>query len=334
MKLSTESLHGAAQWYATLLDEEATEADRANWHQWLEQDEQNRRAWSEIEAISAQLQPLQGNAAQRQAASGALQRSHKTTHSRRSTLRALWWLSGTALASWLGWQYTPLRRTVLAQLADEASPIGQVRQLQLADGSVLWLNSASAVDIAMDAHARVVTLRYGEVLIETAKDPSRAFFVKTTHGQLQALGTRFSVALETEQTTLTVFDGQVSVRTANAAVPDSHAATPEATVVNPGERLRFDQLRLQPPQAASSERNATAWTRGVLVANGMPLGQLAQMLERFRPGRIHVDDSVADLRVLGTYPLHDTDKALALIAQSLPVRVQHPLPWWVAIRAQ
>lgn len=331
MSLSTDSLHAAAQWYATLLDEHATERDRAHWRDWLAQDEQNQRAWSEIEAIGAQLQPLHTERLLGQAASTALQRSHKTTHTRRHTLRALMLLSGTALASWAGWQYPPMRRMVLAQLADETSAVGQVRALELADGSHLWLHSASAVDFAIESTQRLLTLREGEVLIDTAPAPSRPFFVQTVHGRLQALGTRFTVAQTPTHTTLTVFEGRVRVQT--------HASTASAcsqgcAIVEPGERLTFDAQQLQRPQAAAPEDSATAWTRGVLVANGLPLGQLAHELERFRHGRIQVDARVADLQVLGTYPLHDTDLALELMAQSLPIRVRRPLPWWVSIGPQ
>ncbi|KAG1389316.1 hypothetical protein G6F59_015591 [Rhizopus arrhizus] len=68
----------------------------------------------------------------------------------------------------------------------------------LVDGSVLHLDTGTAVDIAFDAHARLLRLRHGQMLVETAADPqrpARPFRVTTPYGTLQALGTRFSVRL-------------------------------------------------------------------------------------------------------------------------------------------
>ncbi|KAG1319224.1 hypothetical protein G6F63_014843 [Rhizopus arrhizus] len=43
----------------------------------------------------------------------------------------------------------------------------------LVDGSVLHLDTGTAVDIAFDAHARLLRLRHGQMLVETAADPHR-----------------------------------------------------------------------------------------------------------------------------------------------------------------
>ncbi|WP_261014827.1 FecR family protein, partial [Streptococcus mitis] len=85
----------------------------------------------------------------------------------------------------------------------------------LADGTHIWLNALSAMDVRFDAQQRLLHLRFGEVLIDTAKDLQRPFLVDTAHGHLRALGTRFSVLHGEDNTTLNVFDGRVEVRTAD-----------------------------------------------------------------------------------------------------------------------
>ncbi|MCH3723226.1 hypothetical protein LZB93_09875, partial [Campylobacter coli] len=57
---------------------------------------------------------------------------------------------------------------------------------------------------------------------------------------------------------------------------------------------------------------AGAWTRGMLVANDMRLADLVAELARYRHGHLGVAPEVADLRVMGTYPLADADRTLQL----------------------
>ncbi|HGY5781881.1 TPA: iron dicitrate transport regulator FecR, partial [Serratia marcescens] len=43
------------------------------------------------------------------------------------------------------------------------------------------------------------------------------------------------------------------------------------------------------------------------------------------------DPAVAGLRVSGSFPLSDTDRALALLRQTLPVRLQSFTRYWLQI---
>ncbi|MFP3374059.1 FecR family protein, partial [Pseudomonas sp. SIMBA_068] len=85
---------------------------------------------------------------------------------------------------------------------------------RLADGSQLWLGAQSAVDLEFSALSRVLKLRFGEILVETAADPRRPFFVDTAQGRMQALGTRFAVCQLGDSTRLNVYAGAVEVCTA------------------------------------------------------------------------------------------------------------------------
>ena len=40
---------------------------------------------------------------------------------------------------------------------------------------------------------------------------------------------------------------------------------------------------------------------------------------------------VAELRLVGAFPLGDTDRILASLEESLPLRVRRTLPWWVSV---
>ena len=98
--------------------------------------------------------------------------------------------SGTLL-SWLTYRHTPLRESPLAVTADYHSATGEIKQLTLQDGTRLWLNTASAVDVRYDRQRRQIVPISGDLLIDTARDTRP--FLSCEQGQMQALGTRFSV---------------------------------------------------------------------------------------------------------------------------------------------
>ena len=43
---------------------------------------------------------------------------------------------------------------------------------------------------------------------------------------------------------------------------------------------------------------------------------------------------VAGIRVLGSYPLTEPDRALAMLAAALPIRIRRSLPWWTSVEAR
>ncbi|MNJ68666.1 fec operon regulator FecR [compost metagenome] len=76
---------------------------------------------------------------------------------------------------------------------------------------------------------------------------------------------------------------------------------------------------------------ADAWSRGMLVVDELPLGELIARLGEHRRGYLGLDPRLAQLRISGSFPLHDTDLALAALPPSLPVRIQRYTDWWVKV---
>jgi transmembrane sensor len=44
-----------------------------------------------------------------------------------------------------------------------------------------------------------------------------------------------------------------------------------------------------------------------------------------------VDASIADLHISGSFPLHDSERALAALPPSLPVRIERYSDWFVRV---
>ncbi|MBF1803489.1 FecR family protein [Alloalcanivorax profundimaris] len=205
-------------------------------------------------------------------------------------------LAVLAAADGLAWSRAPIWR------ADLRTAVGEIREQALPDGGRLWLNTDTAVDLDYNAKHRRLRLLAGEVLIETAADPC-PFTVLTAAGAARPLGTRFSVRLTDTGTRVAVWSGWVALAPADA----------------PGRG------------AVVAGDGGAGWERGMLIADDRPLGEFLEELARYRRGVIHCDPDVADLRLVGSFPLADTDRVLRSLPEALPVDVAFLTPWWVSV---
>lgn len=317
-KLSHASLQQAANWYVLLQEESSSAQMHAQWRQWLEQHAEHQAAWHYVERIGQRFAPLQG---ERQLAGRVLKASGERQISRRQGLKSLLVLSGGVLLGWGTWRGIPMPRLVQGWSADYSTSTAETREAILADGTHLWLAAISAVDADFGPDQRLLRLRFGEVLVDTARDAAqRPFLVDTEQGRLRALGTRFAVRQLGAATRLNVYSGAVEIRTADSG---------ERRVLEAGQRVDFTRLAIGEVSAAQTA--GESWVRHVLTAENMPLGQLIEELGRYRHGYLGCDPAVAQLPVMGAFPLDDSDQALRLLAAALPVKVQRLTPWWVSI---
>lgn len=306
------ALEQAAHWYATLQGEDATAADSDSWRQWLGHSEENAWAWQQVERLQASLTRPTGGIGGR-----VLELArHDSPGNRRQVLKGLALLIGGSTLGWGGYR----QASDNGLMADLRTRVGERHALDLPDGSHLQLDTDSAVDVRYSDQQRLLHLYQGTIMLETAPDPAaRPFFVTTPQGLLQALGTRFSVSVDDDLCRVAVFEHRVKASPLNA----------DPVILLQGQQGSFSR------QGALARRpldaNQDAWTRGLLVANEQRLDQVVAQLARYRQGWLRCAPNVAGLRISGTFPLDDSDKALRALASSLPVRIEQRTRYWVTV---
>jgi transmembrane sensor len=309
--VSARILDEAIAWQLNLGagDDDGQQQAFAHWHA---AHPDNARAWAQLGGIDQQLHGASTGPARR-----ALQRSEGEVR------RRLRRLGGTTLGLllMLGLALGLLQQRPLSDwLADEVTASGEQRDVELPDHTRIRLNSRSALDVAFDARERRVILRSGEVLVETAHGDQRPFIVQTADGDLRALGTRFLVRREKDGTRLIV------LKSAVAAHP---ARGDEERIIGEGQQVLMRNAWLGASQPAPVA--ADAWSRGMLVVEEMPLGQLLEQLGEYRRGHLGLDPRLENLRITGSFPLNDSDLALAALPPSLPVSIERHTDWWVKV---
>lgn len=301
----------AARWFICLQSTGVDDSQRQACARWRAEHPDHERAWQLAEGFSARARLIPGDLAQETL-------GRPTSLSRRRATKALAVLIMAGPAALLAQRSGSWQQLA----ADERSATGERRQVTLADGTAVLLNTDSAIDIAFTAAHRRVRLVRGEVLISTARDTlGRPFVLETEQGAVQPIGTRFVVRQYADATQVGVLEGAVQVST---------LAQPEHAVrLDAGQRLRFDRQHIGAP--AALQPADTDWSRGVLKAERMRLADFARELSRYRPGLLRCDPAVAQLQVSGAFQLYDTDQALDALTRVLPVGIVYRTRYWVTI---
>ncbi|RIJ11042.1 FecR family protein [Pseudomonas sp. 91RF] len=303
-------LDAAIAWQLTL--DSSTPLEREEFAKWHAANEEHARAWRQLGMLDQRFSVASGpaRAALLQSREGIRRRVRKLGSGLASVVAVI------GLSLFAAEHYLPLDYW----LADQRTATGEQRTVRLADGTVVNLNTHSAMDVRFDEKQRLVVLQEGEILIETGHGDARPFIVETREGRMRALGTRFLVKREEQGTRLSVLQSAV------AAHPQSD---PQEQILREGQQVLIRNNGLDAVVALNP--GADAWTRGMLVVDNARLEDLVHELGRYRRGHLGIAPEVADLRITGSFPLHDTDKALSALLPTLPVQIEQHTPWWVTV---
>lgn len=310
----TGRLDAAARWYSALQD---PDVDLETWDAFRawERDPDNAAAYRQIEASLAIVD--QGLRAGRGAA--------LPEPARRTRLRTAAWLTGLAAVLALAAIIVVLANTGAnpAPLT-YATAVGEQRSVTLSDGTVITLNTDTALDVAYTTRERHVSLVRGQALFEVEK-ASVPFIVAAGTSRTRALGTQFEVYAQPTGVAVTLLEGSVSVSTSPEQKSlfgfgkPAHPADPQGRVLTQGDRLEIagdgsqTVSRIEPGAALQ-------WRSGIVQFDNVTLADAATELNRYSTTQIRVPDpDLAAERLSGTFRTGEPEEFVANIALFLPV---------------
>ncbi|MFF7063838.1 FecR domain-containing protein [Pseudomonas sp. NPDC008258] len=307
----------AIAWYSLTQSGDISPEEIRELERWRQADGEHERAWQRMVGLPALIRDSAG-VLRDPVARSALQQARYVSGDRRQVLKVL---MGVSLLGAIGWQ-TKESQWLQGGLADLSTTIGERRRQVLSDGTELWLNTATAVDVDFNASERRIVLHYGEINLRTGHDPlRRPLLVQTAEAVMRPLGTRFTVRCgdDCPGTLLSVSSGRVAATLRSGL---------GQRIIENGQRARLDAGGIElGPLAAQDD----AWLEGFVIAQATRLDELLSQLGRYRPGILRCDPRVAGLRVTGSYPLDDNERILKLLESSLPVSIQRRTRYWVTV---
>lgn len=318
---NAEVMGEAADWLVRMQEGELSAQEQRVFREWRQRSKQHEEAWQRAQTVLGTFGSVPDSLGQRlipelASSGGARQRG------RRRVLAGLGGIGVMLPAAWLLWRQMPAH---LDWSADYSSAVGEVRNVVLPDGSLVIMNTASAIALRFTGEERRVRLLAGEIIVQTHRDTqsqARPFLVETAQGTAQAQGTRYSVRQLENETSVAVFEGRVMVR----RLGDSNALA----LLQAGEALRFGAHG--EPERLAADDAALMWRNGMLLARDMRLGDLLAELGRYRHGLLRCSPAAANLRVSGAFPLKDTDASLALLLETMPLQVVRRTRYWITVK--
>jgi transmembrane sensor len=153
------------------------------------------------------------------------------------------------------------------------TPRGGQYQLELPDGSRVWINAASSIRFptAFTGNARRVEVN-GEAYFEVAKNKSMPFMVKVNNAEVQVLGTHFNIMAYDEEDVVstTLLEGSVKFVTGD-----------KISILKPGQQSQLSkdgQVKLVNDVDVDQ---VVAWKNGLFVFDNSELGTVMRQLSRW-----------------------------------------------------
>jgi len=197
--------------------------------------------------------------------------------------------------------------------ADYHTAPGELRKIELSDGSVIMLNTDTTLSFDYTDSQRQITLHQGEAYFDVAADRNRPFIVNTEYGRVRALGTEFDIKSRHDTIEVTVFEHSVKISLDNGTVLEQ---LPE------GQQLSFNAEQINSASKANLSRTQS-WRHQQIIFLNKPLTEVLAELNHYRSGKIIIlNDSIKSLMVTGVFATDNTNIALDTIAQSLPVKIR------------
>ena len=192
---------------------------------------------------------------------------------------------------------------------------GENKKIDLADGTVVALNTDTEIEVLIDARRRAVRLVRGEALFDVARDPQRRFIVTSDTAQTSVLGTRFNFYEKPGETVVSVLSGVVEVGTAHLDAPPVTLIAGQEVAIKPNDAR--PEVRDFKPDAVIS------WRRGLAYHENEPLWKVIADLNRYFATELVIGDSVLnDIPVTGGFDITDQSVAVESLSIALSLRAE------------
>lgn len=184
-------------------------------------------------------------------------------------------------------------------------PRGGQYQLELADGTQVWLNSASSITYptAFTGSERNVSIT-GEAYFEVAKNVQKPFKVKVNNMEVQVLGTHFNINAYTDEAAIktTLLEGSVRVTYRSPVSTITGTQNDPFLVLGPGQQARVNEEQINLVNGVDIEMEM-AWKNGLFYFKNADLKTVMRGLARWYDLDVHYAGNVSSDRFEGKVPM-------------------------------
>jgi transmembrane sensor len=236
----------------------------------------------------------------------------------------------------------------LQSLSSYKTELGEQRSVTLVDGSIIYLNTLTNIDIDYTEQYRNIHLYQGEAIFKVAHDPKKPFRVWVNETMFQALGTEFNVRNNQGKIELTVITGEVAL-TKNA-IQDQDLAIENASIrleenteldltvdktliVSIGQQATIQSNGLVTTEIQADLDKKTSWKAREMMFKNDQLKDVIYEFNRYNALQITIDSpSLSRLSITGVFETNDPLSLLEFLESSGKAKIQRNGPHKITIR--
>jgi transmembrane sensor len=301
-KMASEALRDdAVAWLVRVQSDQAGADDWAALTAWLEESDDHLAAFEQVERVDAELTERAT-----EIAPAVKTASPAIVPLRRRAALPVWFAAAAAAVVALVIGPMVWREYQGAPTVYRTGP-GETREVALADGTRIRMDSASTLTVRLGWRARRVEMADAQAAFDVAKDPGRPFLIAVGDQQVRVVGTEFNIRHYDKTVRVAVRRGIVEVR------QPALGQKPVARLVA-GQSLSHVEGAPSSIKTATDPNPAFAWTQGRLVCDDETLGEMVADLNRRYSIPIKVSPALARKRFSGVLELGDQDLVVKRLA--------------------
>ncbi|KVS34190.1 FecR domain-containing protein [Burkholderia cepacia] len=304
-----DELDEASAWLLRLRSGEASQAEADAFERWCADRPQAadllRDTWSSLRTAATEL-------AHEERAAAAWANVARRERTMRTGRRAFIGFAVAAGASWLAVRPPMQLWPSLGDIAaDYHTGTGEQRSVALSSRVTVELNTQTRLDVlaASDA-AHGVEVVAGEAEIDAVAPPAgratpiQPVTVVAGGGRMQATVARFNVRRTGTQVCVTCLSGTVALQHPRGA-----------RMLNADDQVVYDDRGVQPVSRIDPGA-VSAWRRGMLVFNGVPLSDVIDEINRYRRGKVILRRaSLGENRMQAQFPITRLDDVIDMVGR-------------------
>jgi transmembrane sensor len=197
--------------------------------------------------------------------------------------------------------------------------VSEQRDVLLADGSRVTLNTDTTLTVHYAASSRRVELERGEAIFAVKHDAARPFEVVAGQTVTRALGTEFNVDRRRDRIKVSVIEGVVRV----SAAGDDGAGevTPLVPALTKGRSAEFRNNDKRIVEAAADLKRIQAWRARRLEFSDTSLPEALEEFNRYSTAHVVIGaPELNTVRVSGVFRIGDTEGFLFSLREALGVQ--------------
>jgi len=302
-----------------ILSGTATDLEKEYFNTWLSESEQNRAKYEELKLLFEKFDRTYCKVQFDEDAAKTrirLKIKERQIHTRKT--KTLWWYTAAAsIILLIGLSFFLNNGIGIKSDSFVYSTNNNVKEIILSDGSHIWLNSNSNLQVpkVFSKKQRKVTLR-GEAYFEIARDETKPFRILTGNTITEVLGTTFNINMDT-----LTGDVSVIVNSGRVAFCKSDQQS-EKSILNPNDMGQYLESTNQIRLSSNTNKNFISWKTGVLTFLDTPLEQVCKELSKLYKKNVNVDAPISGVSLTGSFRNEKLEDILKTIELTLNVKIK------------